>query len=138
MNVNVGLAPTPTGPDGSRASIFNGLADSIWSGSKKKNAAATWVEYLTSPACQDVAGQQEVVFPAIASGTRNAQATFAGRDIDVKSFTQHVEDKSPVPDFGQRCEIATIMPPAVDAVLEGQADPLSLTAANAQVNALFK
>ena len=83
-------------------------------------------------------GQQGVVFPAIASGTRNAQATFAGRDIDVKSFTQHVEDKSPVPDFGQRCEIATIMPPAVDAVLEGQADPSSLTAANAQVNALFK
>ena len=72
MNVNVGLAPTPTGPDGSRASIFNGLADSIWSGSKNKNAAAKWVEYLASPACLDVLGQQGVVFPAIASGTRNA------------------------------------------------------------------
>ena len=36
------------GPSGKRASMFNGLADSIWVGSKNKPAAAKWVEFLGS------------------------------------------------------------------------------------------
>ena len=36
--VEVGVAPTPTGPSGKRASMYNGLADSVWVGSDNKAA----------------------------------------------------------------------------------------------------
>ncbi|KTR95434.1 ABC transporter substrate-binding protein [Microbacterium testaceum] len=137
--INVGIAPTPTGPDGKRASMFNGLADSIWAGSKNKNAAAKWVEYLASAACQDVVGKAGVVFPAIPSGAEEAASTFQSKGIDVTPFTQQVADGttflSPISD--NAAKIAGIMTPAVDAVMEGKADPSSLTSANDQVNALF-
>ena len=44
--VQTGIAPTPKGPDGKRASMFNGLADSIWAGTKNPAASVKWVEYL--------------------------------------------------------------------------------------------
>ena len=43
--VEVGTAPTPVGPEGKRASMFNGVADSIWSGSNK-GRLPKWVDYL--------------------------------------------------------------------------------------------
>ena len=46
--IQTGIAPTPKGPDGKRASMFNGLADSIWAGTKNPAASAKWVEYLAS------------------------------------------------------------------------------------------
>ncbi|MDQ1085215.1 sugar ABC transporter substrate-binding protein [Microbacterium sp. SORGH_AS_0344] len=137
--VDVGIAPTPMGPDGKRASMFNGLADSIWAGSKNKDAAAAWVEYLGSADCQNVIGAAGVVFPAIPSGAEAAAAAFQSRGIDVTPFTQQVADEttflSPISD--NAAKIAGIMTPAVDAVMEGKADPSSLTSANEQVNALF-
>ncbi|NQX13068.1 sugar ABC transporter substrate-binding protein [Microbacteriaceae bacterium VKM Ac-2855] len=138
--IDVGIAPTPTGPDGARSTMFNGLADSIWSGSENKDAAAAWVEYLASADCQDTIGTAGVVFPAIPSGTTNAQTAFADRGIDVTPFTEQVDDKTtflfPISD--NAAKINGIMTPAVDAVLEGQADVSSLTDANDQVNALFE
>jgi multiple sugar transport system substrate-binding protein len=38
--IETGVAPLPAGPSGKRASMYNGLADSIWVGSKNKPAAA--------------------------------------------------------------------------------------------------
>lgn len=138
--VKVGIAPTPIGPNGKRASMFNGLADSIWAGSKNQAAAAKWVEYLGSAACQDVVGAKGVVFPAIPSAVDKAKAAFASKGIDVTPFTQQVENKTtflyPITD--NAAKINTIMNPAVDAVFEGKAKPDSLTKANDQVNALFK
>jgi multiple sugar transport system substrate-binding protein len=138
--VKVGIAPTPTGPNGKRASMFNGLADSIWSGSKNKDAAAKWVEYLASPACENVVGAKGVVFPAIASGVQKAEAAFSQRGIDVQPFTQQVANKTtflfPITD--NAAKITSIIQPAVDAVFEGKAPASSLTDANKQVNALFK
>lgn len=135
--VEVGLAQTPEGPEG-RASMFNGLADSIWAGTKNAENAAKWVDYLASPACQDVVGAMGVVFPAIGSGTDAAAAAFEAKGIDVTPFTSHVENGTtflfPIGDNAAKIE--GIMKPAMDAVLSGTpAD--SLTAANEQVNALF-
>ena len=136
--IKVGVAPTPVGPEG-RASMFNGLADSIWSGTKNAENAAKWVDYLASPACQDVVGEMGVVFPAITSGTEKAKAAFAAKDIDITPFTMHVEDGTtflfPIGDNAAKIE--GIMKPAMDAVLNGTPTS-SLTAANEQVNALFK
>ncbi len=137
--VQTGLAPTPTGPSGKRSSMFNGLADSIWVGSKNKPAAAKWVEYLGSAAAQDVIGQAGVVFPAIPSGTQAAQAAFKAAGVDVTSFLMQVNDGTTFlfPITEHATQIGNIMQPAVDAVFTGQSPANSLTSANQQVNALF-
>ena len=138
--VDTGLAPTPTGTSGKRSSMYNGLADSVWAGSTNKPAAVKWVEYLGSAACQDVIGKSGVVFPAIPSGTTAAQAAFKAKGIDVTPFLTQVTDKTtflfPITDNAS--QVTAIMQPAVDAVFTGKAKADSLTAANAQVNALFK
>jgi len=137
--VEVGLAPTPIGPNGKRSSMYNGLADAVWVGSKNKPAAIKWVEYLGSAAAQDVVGKRGVVFPAIPSATQNAQAAFKAKSVDVNSFLIQVQDGTtflfPITDHA--ATIMASMSAAIQAVLTGQAQPSSLTAANQQVNALF-
>ena len=132
-------APTPVGPSGKRSSMYNGLADSVWTGSKNKPAAIKWVEYLGSAACQDIVGKAGVVFPAVPSGTDAAEAAFKAKGIDVSSFTVQVKDGTtflfPITDHAS--QITNIMQPAVDAVFTGKAKADSLTAANEQVNQLF-
>jgi multiple sugar transport system substrate-binding protein len=137
--VDVGLAPTPIGPSGKRASMYNGLADSIWVGSKNMPVAAKWVEFTGSPECQNIVGEAGVVFPAIPEATKKAEASWKARNIDITAFTTHLEQKStflfPITDHASQIE--GIMQPAMDAVLTGKAPPSSLTQANEQVNALF-
>jgi len=138
-DMSVGLAPTPTGPTGKRASMYNGLADSIWAGSKNKPAAKKWVEYLGSEACQTIVGKMAVVFPAVPAGTDAAEAAFKAKGIDVSAFLVHVKDKStflfPITD--KASQIGNIMQPAMDAVYNGTAPVSSLTKANEEVNALL-
>ncbi|MFP5416641.1 MAG: ABC transporter substrate-binding protein [Actinomycetes bacterium] len=138
-SVETGLAPTPKGPGGERASMLNGLGDSVWIGSDNKAAAVKWVEFLGSPTCQNVVGQDAVVLPAIPSATDAAIAAWEGKGIDVSAFTVHVEEGTthqwPITD--RASEITNIMNPAMDAVISGSADVTSLTTANEQVNALL-
>ncbi|MGO4187465.1 ABC transporter substrate-binding protein [Pseudarthrobacter sp. TAF60_1] len=138
--IQTGIAPTPTGPDGKRASMFNGLADSIWAGTKKPAAATKWVEYLASSSCQDVVASKAVVFPAIISSSEKAAEAFKAKGMDVTAFTQHVKDGTtflfPIAD--KAAKVDGIMKPAMDAVLSGKKPASSLTQANEQVNALFK
>jgi multiple sugar transport system substrate-binding protein len=138
--INTGLAPVPIGPNGKRSSMYNGLADSVWIGSKNQAAATKWVEFLGSSAAQDIVGKSGVVFPAIPSGTDFAGQAFAAKNIDANSsFLVHIKDSTtflfPITDFAS--QITNIMQPAVDAVFTGKAKADTLTAANAQVNALF-
>jgi len=138
--IQVGIAPTPIGPSGERASMFNGLGDSIWSGSKNQAAAWKWVKFLGSADCQDLVAEKAVVFPAITTSTDKAQAAFKAKGIDVTPFTVHVQDGTtflyPLTDHA--AAIQQIMKPAMDNVLNFSADPSSLTDANDQVNALFQ
>ena len=138
--VQTGIAPTPTGPDGKRATMFNGLADSIWAGTKKPEAAIKWVEYLASTECQDVVASKAVVFPAITSSSDKAAEAFKARGVDVTPFSQQVKDGTtflyPIADKAAKVE--GIMKPAMDAVLAGKNPASSLSQANEQVNALFK
>ena len=83
----VGFALLPKGPNGKRMSMFNGLADSIWVGSKNKDAAWKWVKYLGSAECQNTVGSYGVVFPAISSGVTRAQAVLKAKGVDVTAFT---------------------------------------------------
>lgn len=137
--IDLGIAPTPEGPDGARASMFNGLADSIFAGTKNKEGAAKWVQFLGSKECQDVVGKEGVVFPAIPSGIDAATAAFQAKGVDVAPFTVQVDEETtflfPITDHA--ADITAIMTPAMDAVLAGKTDVSSLTEANDQVNALF-
>src|SRR3954447_5523539 len=138
--VQVGTAPTPVGPSGKNSSMYNGLADSIWVGSKNKPLAAKWVEFLGSPACQNIVGDNAVVFPAIPSGTEKAQAAWKAQGIDISSFTDHLTNKTtflfPITDHAS--EINNLMQSTMDNVLSGKAPVSSLTDANTQVNQLFQ
>jgi len=63
-------------PGRPRAQAFNGLANSIWAGTKNPAASVKWVEYLASADCQDVVASKAVVFPAIKSSSEKAAAAF--------------------------------------------------------------
>ena len=137
--LELGIAPTPVGPSGKRASMFNGLADSIFAGTDNKEAAGKWVAFLGSEECQKIVGQAGVVFPAIESGVEEAKKAFDTKGVDVTAFTQHVDDGTtflfPITD--NAADVNAIMAPAMDAVIGGKSPASSLTAANEQVNALF-
>lgn len=132
--------PTPVGPSGQRSSMFNGLADSIYVGTKNPEASWAWVKYMASPACQNVVGEAGVVFPAIPEATDKAAAAFAAKGANVDAFLVHVNEGTtflfPITDF--KSEVNAIMTPAMEAVMSFKAEPSSLTEANAKVNALFQ
>lgn len=134
------VAPTPIGPDGKRASMYNGLADNIWAGTKHPAEATKWVEYLGSSACQDVVAENAVVFPAIKTATDKAQAAFSAKGVDVDAFLVHIKDGTTflLPITEHKSEIDALMTPAMEAVMSGQAPVSSLTDVNTQINKLFK
>ncbi|HXG39396.1 MAG TPA: sugar ABC transporter substrate-binding protein [Candidatus Limnocylindrales bacterium] len=136
----VGWFPTPIGPSGKRASIFNGLADSIPTAAKNPELAWAWLKFMASPDCQNLVGNSAVVFPAIKEAADRARETRAAQGVDVSAFTVHVDEGTtslfPITDHAS--DIAAIMQPVTDAILLGQADPeTALRQANAEVNALF-
>lgn len=140
QGVTVQVAPTPVGPSGLRASVFNGLADAIWSGTPHPDEAWRWVSYLGSAACQDVMAESARIFPANATSSERAVEVFTERGIEAEAFAVHVADGGavPTPVTDRWAEINTIMQPAMDAVMAFQAEPDSLVGANRRVNALFQ
>jgi multiple sugar transport system substrate-binding protein len=136
-----GFARLPKGPEG-RRSMFNGLADSIWIGSKHPDQAWELMKYLASAECANTVGDAGVVFPAQQSGVEKALAAYKAKGLDVSAFTQQALEKDgtflfPVTDHAS--EISGIMKPVMESIMLGQAKAADvLPAANAQVNALFK
>ena len=137
---NVGFARLPEGPEG-RKSMFNGLADSIWTGTEHPEAAWEWVKYAASPECEALVGTYGVVFPATEEGVNNALAVYEERGIDVSAFTEQALAPGgtflfPVTD--NAAEIADIMSEVMDAIFLLQAEPGDLLSdANERVNATF-
>jgi len=128
--VPVVYAPTPIGPTGSRASMFNGLADSITQSAEHPEAAWEWVKYMATADCQEVVGGSAVVFPAIPSATEIAQVAHADAGRDVSAFTVHVDDGTtflfPINSSASRVEDAVA--PVMEAILRGQTDAASALA----------
>jgi multiple sugar transport system substrate-binding protein len=134
------LAPTPVGPTGKRASMYNGLADNIYKGTKNPEAAWQWVKYLGSAACQDVIASKAVVFPAIPSSTKKAVAAFTKKGIDVNPFYVHITGKTtflfPIGD--KKSVRNDIINPVMDSIMSGKSDVSALVDMNTKVKALFK
>jgi multiple sugar transport system substrate-binding protein len=139
--LDIGIAPTPIGPTGKRASMFNGLADSITTLSKQPENAAKWVKFLSGAQCQDIIGQSGVVFPARPEGTQRAVAYNRDqRKLDVTAFTDQVKEKTTFlfPVTTNAADITALMNPRMDAVYIGSAPVSSLTKLNDQLNKLFE
>ncbi|WP_211117259.1 hypothetical protein [Streptomyces sp. RPA4-5] len=72
--------------------MFNGLADSIWSGSEKKDDAWRWVKYLPGSECQKTVGSHGAVFPARPEGTEPAKDACRKKRVGVTPFTRQVDE----------------------------------------------
>lgn len=139
--LKVGIAPTPIGPSGKRASMFNGLADSVTTLSKQPENAAKWVKFLSGAECQNIIGESGVVFPARPSGTERAVAyNREERGLDVTPFTDQVKQKTTFlfPVTTNAADITALMVPRMDAVYIGDAPVSSMTSLNDQLNTLFE
>jgi multiple sugar transport system substrate-binding protein len=137
--IDVGAALTPVGPSGHRATMMNGLADSLTKRAGDKPAAQKWVAYLASDACQTVVGKQGIVFPATKAGTDVAIAEFKKKGIDVTAFTKPVADKTtftfPITDYA--ADVQALMTPAMQDVYANGEPVGNLTETNSQINLIL-
>jgi len=138
--VKTALAPTPVGPTGERASLFNGLADSIWAGTKQPEAAWEWVKFLGSAKCQDIVAADAIVFPAVKSSLSIAEKAFTEKGYDTSAFTVHVQDGTThlAPIADHFAEMAAAMTAAGETFLSFKGEKDVYVAANDEINALFK
>ena len=72
--------------------MFNGLADSIWVGSKHQEEAWKWVKFLGSEEGQKIIAEHGVVFPAIKSAAEQAQQVMSKKGADVSPFLKEATD----------------------------------------------
>src|SRR5258708_28907682 len=137
---DIGFALLPEGPVG-RRTMFNGLADSIWVGSKHQEEAWKWVKFLASPEAQKIVGGYGVVFPAIPEATELAKDAMAKKGIDVSAYVSEAADPNatflfPITDHGT--DVLRITRAAFDSILlNGEDAAKTLKAANDEINALF-
>jgi multiple sugar transport system substrate-binding protein len=138
--VDLGIALTPVGPSGKRASMMNGLADSITKNAQNKAGAAKWVAYLASTQCQRSVGAHGIVFPAAKVGTDAAIEAYRKRGIDVHAFTQQVKDGTTFsfPITVHSADVSALMTPAMQNIYANGAPVSSLDATDQQINILFQ
>ncbi|ADI07235.1 extracellular solute-binding protein [Streptomyces bingchenggensis BCW-1] len=137
--VKVSTAFTPVGPTGKRATMMNGLADSITKNARNKRGAKKWVKYLASNECQKTVGTYGIVFPATPEGTNAAVAAYKKKGIDVTAFTRPVADKKdfttfsfPITDYA--ADVYALMHPAMQDVYANDAPVSGLGKTNDQIN----
>lgn len=140
--LDVGTAPTPVGPTGKRATMMNGLADSITKDARNLAGAKKWVQYLASNECQKTVGGYGIVFPATPDGTQAAVAAYEKKGIDVSAFTEPVTDKKnsttfsfPITDYA--ADMYSLMRPAMQGVFANDAPVSGLTTTNDQINLIL-
>ncbi len=134
------IAPVPEGPNGQRASMFNGLADSVAATTQHPEEAKRLALFLASKDCQDITASKGIAFPAVESSAEISRQAFAEAGIDTAPFQVPIEEGSTylAPVAENWAELQAIMGPAMDAILSLEADPSTLVEANEQVNALFQ
>ena len=140
LEVGVGIAPTPIGPNGKSVSLFNGLGDSIAKQSNNIENASKWVAFLGTAEAQDIVASYGIVFPAIASSSQKAVEVFETTGLPTEPFTKHVKEGTtfffPLTYFGT--DVSAIMKPAADALWAERKPASTLTDYNEQVNLLFE
>ncbi|MBQ1095118.1 sugar ABC transporter substrate-binding protein [Streptomyces sp. b94] len=140
--MDVATAVTPAGPTGKRATMMNGLADSVTKNARNKPGALKWVKYLASQECQRTVGGHGIVFPATPDGTEAAVAAYEKRGIDVSAFTRPVDDASdfrtftyPVTNYA--ADVHALMQPAMQDIYGGGEPVSRLDETNDQINLIL-
>jgi multiple sugar transport system substrate-binding protein len=135
--------PLPIGPTGSRATMFNGLSDAIWTGTKHKEESWRWVKYLASEQCQSVVADAGIVFPAINKLVNRALAAQNAKGSKSSAFLEMTTAKTfmaPMANNGQA--VNEVMNKAFESIYKnnlGQADiQATLKTANAEAIRLVK
>ncbi|WP_172121119.1 ABC transporter substrate-binding protein [Actinomyces faecalis] len=140
LDIEVGIARTPVGPNGTSTSLFNGLGDSIVKQSKNIENASKWVAFLGTQEAQDIVASYGIVFPAISASSTKAVAKFEETGLPTKPFTDHLKEGTtfyfPLTYFG--ADVKAIMTPGIDALWVERKPASTLTAYNEQVNLLFQ
>ncbi|MDE2370360.1 MAG: sugar ABC transporter substrate-binding protein [Burkholderiales bacterium] len=134
------FVPLPIGPLGYRATMRNGLAHAIWSGTPHPEQAWQWLRYLGSPACQSVVAAGGVVYPALRGAGQVAAAAQRRAGSDPEAFFEMAAAHTfPPPIISHAPQIKDLIANAIDAVLLGRARAQApLARANAQANELLK
>ncbi|MDH6565853.1 multiple sugar transport system substrate-binding protein [Streptomyces sp. SAI-117] len=135
-------AVTPEGPTGKRATMMNGLADSITRNARNKEGARKWVKYLASDECQRTVGGYGIVFPATPDGTAAAVAAYRKKGIDVTAFTEPVADKKDFTTFSYpittyAADVYALMHPAMQDIFGNGRSVTSLDETNDQINLIL-
>lgn len=140
LDIEVGLARNPVGPNGTSTSLFNGLGDSVAKQSRNIENASRWVSFLGTQEAQDIVASYGIVFPAIASSSAKAVAKFEETGLPTAPFTDHVKEGTtfffPLTYFG--ADVTAILTPAMDALWAERQPAATLSAANRQINLLFE
>ncbi|MBV1940229.1 sugar ABC transporter substrate-binding protein [Streptomyces sp. BV286] len=140
--LDIGSAVNPAGPTGKRATMMNGLADSVTKGASNKAGAKKWVTYLASDACQRTVGTYGIVFPATPDGTEAAVAAYRKKGIDVSAFTRPIADTKDFTTFSYpitnyAADVLALMKPAMQDVFGNDAPVGGLDETNDQINLIL-
>ncbi|MFE1029421.1 ABC transporter substrate-binding protein [Streptomyces sp. NPDC058818] len=140
--MDVATAVTPAGPTGKRATMMNGLADSVTKNARNKPGALKWVKYLASEECQRTVGGHGVVFPATPDGTEAAVAAYEKKGIDVSAFTRPVDDTKDFRTFtypitNYAADVHALMQPAMQDIYGGGKPVSGLDETNDQINLIL-
>jgi multiple sugar transport system substrate-binding protein len=140
--MKIRTAVTPEGPTGKRATMMNGLADSVTKNARNKQGALKWVKYLSSDACQRTVGRYGIVFPATPDGTEAAVAAYEKKGIDVSAFTEPVADKKDFTTFSypitdHAADVYALMHPAMQDIYGNGTPVSSLDETNSQIDLIL-
>ena len=137
----IGFAPLPKGPVG-RRTVINGLADSIWIGTKHPEEAWKWVKFLAAPEAQKIVASYGIVFPAVREATEIAKERMAAHGVDASAFLEEAKNPQgtlflPITDHGN--DAVRILRVTFDAIfLDGADAAPELQAANQEIDSLFQ
>ncbi|MFE9628259.1 ABC transporter substrate-binding protein [Streptomyces sp. NPDC006527] len=140
--MKIRTAVTPEGPTGKRATMMNGLADSVTKNARNKQGALKWVKYLSSDACQRTVGRYGIVFPATPDGTEAAVAAYEKKGIDVSAFIEPVADKKDFTTFSypitdHAADVYALMHPAMQDIYGNGTPVSSLDETNSQIDLIL-
>ncbi|MFC4499360.1 MULTISPECIES: ABC transporter substrate-binding protein [Streptomyces] len=140
--MKIATAVTPKGPTGKRATMMNGLADSVTKNARNKPGALKWVKYLSSDECQKTVGGYGAVFPATPGGTNAAVAAYKKKGIDVTAFTRPVADPKDFATFSYpitnyAADVYALMHPAMQDIYGNGKSVGSLDRTNSQINLIL-
>ena len=113
--------PLPVGPSGQRASMRNGLAHSLWAGSRNKEEAWRWLRHLASPACQARVAEGGVVYPAVKGLGEVALAAQKRMGVDASVFLQAAQGLTfPPPIAANGAEVTDLVSNTMERIFSGR------------------